>query len=392
MTLTYMVQETWCGKPVVQLYLLVNPTPSVLLVFLASVQLRPEPKQVSPGEPQEKDLYSALLYYGAQGPGKSEEEDVKGPAQQMTAAIPLPYERLPIAHDCDNTAGAVQSEASANGEVEVSQEEDAEAHCEDSDDDLVDKHSASGLGDNCSDTLTTSFPKQINLPVHSSDSVVEAPSPLMPRSRASATQCFSQELGQSADTHSSFAPEPIVEEDELFPSVPKVEGPNFLRDVVWKLEDISMLLGCDLPIFQKGGPHPAISLRLKDMGKPITVLTGLDCWLDNLMCNVPEVLMYYHINGVVQHVNLIRTEDIPNLQDSQFDPRVVYEYARNILNFLKNNCTKEGHTYWLFKDGNDDLVKLYDLTALSYGSDESADRDNVDYNVFAQPVAALFYR
>lgn len=360
------------------------------LCFLTSIQLHPEPQRVSPTGAQEKDLYSALLYYGSQGLGKSEEDDVKGPAQLKAAAIPLPYEKLPITHSCDKPVLAVESEVDVSDEVEVSQTKDVEACCENNDDGVVAQQMGSAL-ENCSDTVPASFPKQINLSMQSSEAALDSPSPLVPQGRVS-TQCFSQSQRQSADTNSSFASEPIVEEDELFPSVPKMEQPNFLRDVVWKLEDISMLLGCDLPIFQKGGPHPAISLRLKDMDKPITVLTGLDCWLDNLMCNVPEVLMYYHINGIVQHVNLIRTEDIPNLQGSQFDPRMVYEYARNILNFLKNNCTKEGHTYWLFKNGNDEVVKLYDLTALSYASNEGSDGDSVDYNVFAQPVAALFYR
>ena len=36
------------------------------------------------------------------------------------------------------------------------------------------------------------------------------------------------------------------------------------------------------------------------MQKPITVLTGLDYWLDNLMCNVPELAMCFHLNGIVQ--------------------------------------------------------------------------------------------
>ena len=36
------------------------------------------------------------------------------------------------------------------------------------------------------------------------------------------------------------------------------------------------------------------------MNKPITVLTGLDYWLDNLMCNVPQVAMCYHLNGIVK--------------------------------------------------------------------------------------------
>ena len=39
------------------------------------------------------------------------------------------------------------------------------------------------------------------------------------------------------------------------------------------------------------------------MCRPINVLTGLDYWLDNLMCNVPELAMCYHLNGLVQVTN-----------------------------------------------------------------------------------------
>ena len=60
-----------------------------------------------------------------------------------------------------------------------------------------------------------------------------------------------------------------------------------------------MLIGTDLPIFG-GGTHPCVSLRLQDMKQPINVLTGLDYWLDNLMCNVPELAMCFHLNGIVQ--------------------------------------------------------------------------------------------
>lgn len=46
---------------------------------------------------------------------------------------------------------------------------------------------------------------------------------------------------------------------------------------------------------------------------------------------------------------MIKTEDIPDLDNSTFSTRVVKDIAQNILSFLKSNCTKEGHTYWLFK-------------------------------------------
>jgi hypothetical protein len=88
------------------------------------------------------------------------------------------------------------------------------------------------------------------------------------------------------------------------------------------------------------------------MSKPISVLTGIDYWLDNLMCNVPEVVMCYHLNGIVQKYELVKTEDLPYLNDSKFSPKVIRDVAQNILSFLKSNTTKAGHTYWLFKGIN----------------------------------------
>jgi len=45
------------------------------------------------------------------------------------------------------------------------------------------------------------------------------------------------------------------------------------------------------------------------MIKPMKVLRGIDYWLNNLMYNVSEVVMCYHLNGIVQKYKLIRTED-----------------------------------------------------------------------------------
>jgi len=85
----------------------------------------------------------------------------------------------------------------------------------------------------------------------------------------------------------------------------------------------------------------------------ISVLTGVDYWLDNLTCNVPEVVMCYHLHGIVQKYELIKMEDLPNLDNSKFSPKVIRDVAQNILIFLKNNTInniiKAGHTYWLFK-------------------------------------------
>lgn len=177
-------------------------------------------------------------------------------------------------------------------------------------------------------------------------------------------------------------PDPIKEVEEEVQN----SGQEFLRNVLWTFEDIHMLIGSDMPIFG-GGTHPAVSLKLRDMKKPINVLTGLDYWLDNLMCNVPEVVMCYHLNGIVQKYEFIKTRDIPYIKNSQFSPNVVKDIAQNILSFLKSNATKSGHTYWLFKGKNDDVVKLYDLTTLC-----SDMMDDKEQNPFTLPVAMLLYK
>ena len=177
-------------------------------------------------------------------------------------------------------------------------------------------------------------------------------------------------------------PEPTQEEKVPDPNY----NHNFARNIVWTFENIQMLIGTDMPIFG-GLTHPCISLRLRDMTKPINVLTGIDYWLDNLMCNVPEVVMCYHLDGIVQKYELIKTEDLPNLDHSKFSPKVIRDVAQNILSFLKNNATKAGHTYWLFKGKDDEVVKLYDLTSLCHDvSDEKGQ------NPFTVPVAMLLYR
>ena len=67
------------------------------------------------------------------------------------------------------------------------------------------------------------------------------------------------------------------------------------------------------------------------------------------MSNVPEVVMCCHLDGIVQKYELLKTEDLPHLTNSEFSPRLVRDIAQNILSFLKTKATKEGHTYWLFK-------------------------------------------
>ncbi len=85
------------------------------------------------------------------------------------------------------------------------------------------------------------------------------------------------------------------------------------------------------------------------------------------MHNVDESAICYHKNGTVREYKLIKTEDLPSYKDDTnkgnntqtkelFDPKVVKANALNILTFLKENCVKEGGTYWIFKDSETNQI------------------------------------
>ncbi|THD19381.1 Erythroid differentiation factor 1 isoform 1 [Fasciola hepatica] len=170
---------------------------------------------------------------------------------------------------------------------------------------------------------------------------------------------------------------------------------EFLHTAKWQLQDLSFLVGSDLAIF--GTPkHPCISLKLSPMHESINVLTGIDIWLENILNEVPEVAMCYHHEGIVmQEYELYKTCDIPAI--AGFETKQIYRIVQNIIMFLKRNATQEGHTYWLVKEPECGLVKLYDLTTLCENDrfiselDQNCD-DSEGINPFILPVATLCYR
>lgn len=210
----------------------------------------------------------------------------------------------------------------------------------------------------------------------------------------------------------------ILNEFPSLPNVPRLpkieaesnlEGSDFndaniyshARTLLWNFKDLKMLIGSDMPIFGDKD-HPSVSLKLVNLKKPINILTGLDYWLDNLMCQVPEVLMCFHDEGIVKNYEIFKTEDLPNLgPHARFNVDSVMQVAMNILAFLKRNATKEGHTYWLFKRKNDNVVKLYDLTSLcasemaKMDSSEPApdsDKQTTSSSPFQDAVCMLLYK
>ncbi|VDN03422.1 unnamed protein product [Thelazia callipaeda] len=158
---------------------------------------------------------------------------------------------------------------------------------------------------------------------------------------------------------------------------------------LWNFYDLNMLVDINLPIFGCKS-NPCVTLHPKDLKhRPINFLTGVDLYLDQSMCNAPEALLCWHLGGF--EYELIRTEDIPHLENSKFDPLILRNVTENIIAFLQDKVAQEGHTYWLCHDRGDSdresMLRLWDLTPLCGDLLEDSTA-----NPFTLSVAILIYK
>ncbi|KAF4362453.1 hypothetical protein G4B88_016036 [Cannabis sativa] len=149
----------------------------------------------------------------------------------------------------------------------------------------------------------------------------------------------------------------------------RVSDDGFLRVLFWQFHNFRMLLGSDLLLFSNE-KYVAVSLHLWDVTREITPLTWLEAWLDNVMASVPELAICYHQNGVVQGYELLKTDDIFLLKGISedgtpaFHPYVVQQNGLSVLRFLQENCKQEPGAYWLYKSAGEDVIQLFDLSAI----------------------------
>ncbi|CAG9540507.1 unnamed protein product [Cercopithifilaria johnstoni] len=183
---------------------------------------------------------------------------------------------------------------------------------------------------------------------------------------------------QNNKNHENESPKMVKEndglvdplEDYLYTKI-KIDDEKVELDAygrLWNFYDLNMLVDVNLPIFGCKS-NPCVTLHPKDLKqRPINFLTGVDLYLDQSMCNAPEALLCWHLGGYVKEYELIRTEDIPHLENSKFDPLVLRNVAENIIAFLQDKVAQEGHTYWLCHDKGDNdrepMFRLWDLTPL----------------------------
>ncbi|GAB4844816.1 hypothetical protein Ancab_038204 [Ancistrocladus abbreviatus] len=144
---------------------------------------------------------------------------------------------------------------------------------------------------------------------------------------------------------------------------------EFLRVLFWQFHNFRMLLGSDLLLFSNE-KYVAVSLHLWDVSRQVTPLTWLEAWLDNVMASVPELAICYHQNGVIQGYELLETDHIFLLKGISedgtpaFQPHIVEQNGLSVLRFLQENCAQDPGAYWLYKSAGEDVIQLFDLSAI----------------------------
>uniref|UniRef100_A0AAV1TLQ4 Erythroid differentiation-related factor 1 n=1 Tax=Peronospora matthiolae TaxID=2874970 RepID=A0AAV1TLQ4_9STRA len=148
------------------------------------------------------------------------------------------------------------------------------------------------------------------------------------------------------------------------------ESQMFQRILKWKFNDLKMILGSQVLLFSNP-EHPAVSLKLHDMDKELSLCTVLDYYLDNVIANIPELAVCMHSKGLVRGYKLVETRQIPYMSSTGrplFDVQDVSMNASTLLKFLQENCSRPNGTYWLHRKEGEASLRLYDVDVLSQGS------------------------
>ncbi|KAG3155869.1 hypothetical protein PC128_g21982 [Phytophthora cactorum] len=148
------------------------------------------------------------------------------------------------------------------------------------------------------------------------------------------------------------------------------DSQTFQRILKWKFNDLKMILGSQVLLFSNQ-EHPAVSLKLHDMDKELSLCTVLDYYLDNVIANIPELAICMHSKGLVRGYKLVETRQIPYMSGTGrplFDVQDVSMNASMLLKFLQENCSRPNGTYWLHRKEGESSLRLYDVDVLSQGS------------------------
>lgn len=182
-------------------------------------------------------------------------------------------------------------------------------------------------------------------------------------------------------------------------AVPHLRAPpsRLGRTVQWTLGGYRILLGCDMVVFptDRHGTSPLDSLdSLSSMaslkvvpseGTWVSKNLRRDAWVENNLLSVGKVAW---CRG--KQVSLCNTADLADeegSEDGTFDPDQIIDQAERLLHFLKRYCTRQGGTYYLYRDTN--ACVLYDTTSKPFG-DQLPDKGvSPSSSMLSRPLAEL---
>ncbi|KAL4129956.1 hypothetical protein PRIC2_005962 [Phytophthora ramorum] len=126
----------------------------------------------------------------------------------------------------------------------------------------------------------------------------------------------SKAAGHATSSREQKAPPPFIPTDSNWFTSAAHHSPacgdsqTFQRILKWKFNDLKMILGSQVLLFSNQ-EHPAVSLKLHDMDKELSLCTVLDYYLDNVIANIPELAICMHSKGLVRGYKLVETRQIP---------------------------------------------------------------------------------
>ncbi|RLN45863.1 hypothetical protein BBJ29_009754 [Phytophthora kernoviae] len=105
------------------------------------------------------------------------------------------------------------------------------------------------------------------------------------------------------------------------------------------VDPTKQILGSQVLLFSNQ-EHPAVSLKLHDMDKELSLCTVLDYYLDNVIANIPELAICMHSKGLVRGYKLVETRQIPYMSGTGsplFDVQDVKCIPRDTSTALPHN-------------------------------------------------------
>jgi len=175
------------------------------------------------------------------------------------------------------------------------------------------------------------------------------------------------------------------------------------RAVEWRCGPYKILLGCDLVVFRSEEQVDVSKFASFKMLPPGGASEPsreerLDVYLENLMCNINTAVWGSHNQGQTNW-RVINTQDLPAAEtgedDQQFDSDALLDQGRRLLHFLRQQCRREGGTYWLFREQNSPNAELFDLRCNEGKPPGSPDTESDKNSPFATtdslvlPIASL---